>query len=177
MGWFDSKKPSSVDMLGQGIAKMAKQSINGKDVKSFEEHLKETLEARKTNGATSVAETLAPYQDAEKWPQFPMQLPAPMQLAVKKKAYPVDDDEDEDDDNEGGCCNCCNCCGCCNCCSCSLKCGPRTILYGLSCAMMLCCMQGLILRKAVGFLLKRKWQSKIEDGIDLQVLTEHIASC
>lgn len=164
MSWFGSKKPTSVGLLGQGIAKMATQTVNVNAVKSFEEHLKETLEARKSHGRSAVAETLSKYQDADKWPQFPVPLPAPMKLAVKKKAYDVDDDEDEDDDNEGGCCNCCGCC------SMACKCGPRTLLYGLSCVMMMCCMQGLILRKAVGFLLKRKWSKKIEDGIDLQVL-------
>ena len=171
MGWFE-KKPTSTGMLGQGIAKMAKQAVNGHEVKPFEQHLKETLEARKSRGASAVAETLSPYQDADKWPQFAVALPTPMKMAVKKKAYAVDDDEDEDDDNEEGCCKCC---GCCNCCSIELKCGARRLLYGISCVMMMCCVQGLILRKAVAFLLKRKWQSKVEDGVDLQVLIPHVS--
>ena len=150
-------------MLGQGIATIAKQTVNGNEVKPFEQHLKETLEARKHRGASAVAETLSPYQDAERWPQFPVTLPQPMQKAVKKREYAFDIDEDEDAEDEGGC-------GCCNCFSIELKCGARKILYGISCVMMMCCMQGLILRKAVGFLLKRKWRSKVEGGIDLQVL-------
>jgi hypothetical protein len=158
------KKPSTVDVLSTGIEAARTQLASGIQIKSFEEHLKETLEARKQNGREAVAPDLEKYQDATTWPQFNMSLPEPFVQAVKRRAFEVDDDEDEDDDRHG----CCNCCGCGSCCSC----GPRTLISAVACVAMLCCIQGMILRTAIKFLLQHKWRNKIADGIDLQTHVE-----
>lgn len=163
MSWL-GKKPLSVAILGNDITKATKESINGHIVKSFDTHLKETLEARKYKGSTAVASTLERYQDADKWPQFSVALPSPIKIAVKRRAYDVDDDSAAF-----------SAAGAVAATSLAavilvLLCGPRTLLYGLACITLLLGVQALLLPKAVGYQLKRKWRSKIEDGTDLQVL-------